>query len=124
MAAWRVGLLAAAFGLSVAAGDTPAGDAPGDVRVMSFNIRYGTARDGDNHWDKRKAFLAETVRAFGPDLLGTQETLAFQRDYLAGQLPGYGAFAAGRDDGKEAGEMAALFGGGTGSRSSAAATSG
>lgn len=21
-----------------------------DVRVMSFNIRYGTANDGDNHW--------------------------------------------------------------------------
>jgi endonuclease/exonuclease/phosphatase family metal-dependent hydrolase len=79
------------------------------VKVMSFNIRYGTAPDGENHWDKRKAFLAETVKAFDPDLLGTQETLASQRDYLSGQLPGYGAFAAGRDDGKEKGEMAALF---------------
>jgi endonuclease/exonuclease/phosphatase family metal-dependent hydrolase len=82
---------------------------PAPVRVMSFNIRYGTAADGDNHWDKRKDFLVETIATFDPDLLGTQETLAFQRDYLADKLAGYEAFAAGRDDGKNAGEMAALF---------------
>lgn len=79
------------------------------VRVMSFNIRYGTAADGDNHWDKRKDWLADTIKTFDPDLLGTQETLAFQRDFLAAKLTGYEAFAAGRDDGKEKGEMAALF---------------
>lgn len=80
-----------------------------DVKVMSFNIRYGTAKDGENHWDKRKEFLADTIKAFGPDLLGTQETLAFQRDFLAEKLAGYEAFGAGRDDGKEKGEMAAVF---------------
>ena len=79
------------------------------IRVMSFNIRYGTANDGINRWDLRKEFLVETIRNFDPDLLGTQETLASQRDYLAQALDGYGAVAAGRDDGKEAGEMAALF---------------
>src|SRR5262245_34053107 len=26
--------------------------APPAIRVMSYNVRYGTARDGDNHWDK------------------------------------------------------------------------
>src|SRR5687767_1086454 len=31
------------------------------VRVMSFNIRYATAPDGENAWDRRKEFLAETV---------------------------------------------------------------
>jgi endonuclease/exonuclease/phosphatase family metal-dependent hydrolase len=83
--------------------------AAGDIKVMSFNIRYGTAKDGENHWDKRKEFLAETIQAFDPDLLGTQETLGFQRDFLAGKLPGYGVFAAGRDDGKEKGEMMAVY---------------
>lgn len=81
----------------------------GDVRVMSFNIRYATANDGANAWDNRKAFLVETVRAFGPDLLGTQETLAVQRDFLAEKLDGYEVLAAGRDDGREKGEMMALF---------------
>jgi endonuclease/exonuclease/phosphatase family metal-dependent hydrolase len=80
-----------------------------DVRVMSFNIRYGTANDGDNHWDKRKEFLVETIKAFAPDLLGTQETLGFQRDYLAEKLPGYDVLGVGRDDGKEKGEMTALY---------------
>jgi endonuclease/exonuclease/phosphatase family metal-dependent hydrolase len=83
------------------------GDA--DVRVMSFNIRYGTANDGENHWDRRQEFVVETIRAFDPDLLGTQETLGFQRDYLAENLSGYGHLGVGRDDGKDEGEMMALF---------------
>lgn len=80
-----------------------------DVRVMSFNIRYGTANDGENHWDKRKEFLVETIKAFAPDLLGTQETLGFQRDYLAENLSGYEVLGVGRDDGKEQGEMTASY---------------
>jgi endonuclease/exonuclease/phosphatase family metal-dependent hydrolase len=80
-----------------------------DVRVMSFNIRYGTATDGDNHWEKRKDFLIETIKAFDPDLLGTQETLAFQRDYLKERLSGYDVLGVGRDDGRERGEMMALY---------------
>lgn len=79
------------------------------IRVMSFNIRYGTANDGDNHWSKRKDFLAETIKTFDPDLLGTQETLAEQRDFLAKQLVGYETWGVGRDDGQNRGEMAALF---------------
>src|SRR5437660_4595583 len=79
------------------------------VRVMTFNIRYGTAADGENHWDKRKEFLVQTIKAFDPDLLGTQETLGFQRDYLAQNLSGFGVVGVGRDDGKEQGEMMALY---------------
>lgn len=79
------------------------------VRVMSYNIRYAGAPDGVNEWDNRKDFLAETIKAFNPDLLGTQETLARQRDDLAARLEGYTVFAAGRDDGREAGEMMAVF---------------
>lgn len=80
-----------------------------DVRVMSFNIRYGSANDGENAWEKRKGFLIETVIAFDPDLLGTQETLAGQRNDLAARLTDYEVLAAGRDDGREKGEMMAVF---------------
>lgn len=93
--------------ISLPVGQT--GKTSNDVRVMSFNIRYGTAKDGDNHWDKRKDFLIETIKAFNPDLLGTQETLGFQRDYLAEKLSGYEVLGVGRDDGKETGEMTALY---------------
>lgn len=79
------------------------------IKVMSYNVRYGTANDGENHWEKRKDFLADTIKAFGPDLLGTQETLGFQRDFIAESLPGFGVMGVGRDDGKAAGEMMAIF---------------
>src|SRR5688572_13023530 len=80
-----------------------------DVRVLSFNIRYGTAADGENHWNQRKDFLIETIKAFDPDLLGTQETLGFQRDYLAEKLVQYESLGVGRVDGRENGEMMALY---------------
>jgi endonuclease/exonuclease/phosphatase family metal-dependent hydrolase len=86
----------------------PAQEKPA-VRVMSFNIRFGTAADGENHWDRRKDFLVETIKAFDPDILGTQETLKFQRDHLAQQLAGYAHLGVGRDDGKDEGEMMALY---------------
>lgn len=86
-----------------------AGEGSREIRVMTFNIRYGTAQEKKRNWDQRKQDVADVIHAFSPDLLGTQETLAFQRDFLAGQLPGYQPFGAGRTDGKEAGEMAAIF---------------
>jgi len=80
-----------------------------EIRVVSFNIRYGTAADGENHWDRRRSFLIETIQTLKPDLLGTQETLGFQRDFLADKLPDFDHLGVGRDDGKEAGEMMALY---------------
>jgi len=88
---------------------SPAEDGKSEVRVMTFNIRYGTAREKKRNWDQRKQDVADVIKSFSPDLLGTQETLAFQRDFLAEQLPGYVPFGVGRTDGKEAGEMAAIF---------------
>ncbi|MCR9198353.1 MAG: endonuclease/exonuclease/phosphatase family protein [Planctomycetaceae bacterium] len=100
----RTIILSACFGLLL-----PTAVEANDVRVMSFNIRYGTARDGDNIWDNRREFVVDTIRAFGPDLLGTQETLKFQRDYLAAALPDYECLGVGRDDGKDRGEMMAVY---------------
>jgi endonuclease/exonuclease/phosphatase family metal-dependent hydrolase len=102
------GLAATAFLMALPSGQVTSQESP-DIRVMTYNIRYGTANDGENHWDKRKDFLVETIKAFHPDLLGTQETLGFQRDYLAGQFPDYAVLGVGRDDGKEQGEMMALY---------------
>ena len=80
-----------------------------DVRVMTFNVRYGKAPDGENRWELRRELLADTIKSFDPDLLGTQETLDFQRDFLVQKLTNYAAWGVGRDDGGEAGEMALLL---------------
>lgn len=84
-------------------------DEPADLRVMSFNIRYGTAADGEDHWEKRRELLFTTIEAFKPDLLGTQEVLAFQADELRKRLSGFGFVGAGRDDGKDKGEMTPIY---------------
>lgn len=79
------------------------------LRVMTFNIRYGTADDGENAWEKRRDFLVEVIRKFDPDLLGTQEVLAAQADFLAEKLSDYALVGVGRDDGKRRGELSAVF---------------
>ena len=80
-----------------------------DLKVMSFNIRYGTAEDGDHAWPHRASHVIDIIASFAPDLLGTQECLDFQRDALIAALPGHDVVAAGRDDGAGAGEMCACF---------------
>jgi len=104
MAAWALVVAGAAWaagGVTACGGDPE----PLPVRVMSFNVRYGTARDGDDAWPRRRDAVVDVIREFDPDLLGLQEVLAFQRDELAAGLPGYEVVAAGRDDGRDAGEM-------------------
>lgn len=88
---------------------TKPGSETNSVRVMSFNLRYGSANDGENHWTKRRDFVLDTIKAFNPDVLGTQETLRFQADYLKENLPGYAWIGVGRNDGGEQGEMTAIF---------------
>ena len=99
-------LVACPAGVAIAAEADP--DAR-PVRVMSFNVRYGTANDDENAWPRRREALCDVIREFEPDLLGLQEVLAFQRDELAAALPGYAIVAAGRDDGRDGGEMTPIF---------------
>lgn len=98
-----------AFSLGVSRSSLAEDSPQAALKVMSFNIRFGAARDGENRWENRKEFVAETIHAYAPDLLGTQETEAGQRDFLVGKLPGYGQLGVGRTDGQLKGEMMALF---------------
>lgn len=91
------------------AGSIEPGAAIGEVRVMSFNVRYGTAPDGVDAWPNRQALVFEVIHAFEPDVLGVQEALAFQIDELAGALPGHEVVGVGRDDGDRAGEFSAIL---------------
>jgi len=88
---------------------SPAPQAADSLNVMSFNIRYGTARDGDNAWELRRSALIEAIEAFRPDVLGVQEALHFQLDELVVAMPRYQRIGMGRTDGVEAGEYAAIL---------------
>jgi len=102
-------LAVAAFSLKTHATEKPA-SAPTDatIRVMSFNARYGTAKDGENDWDKRLAVFFETIRNFGPDLIGFQEVLAFQRAEIEKQMTGYSFYGVGPEDGVQKGQMSLI----------------
>lgn len=79
------------------------------VTIMSFNIRYGTARDGDDAWPRRRELVIDRIRAHDPDVIGLQEALRFQIDELLAAFPAYSSLGVGRDDGKDAGEHAAVL---------------
>jgi endonuclease/exonuclease/phosphatase family metal-dependent hydrolase len=79
------------------------------VRAMTFNIRYGTARDGDHAWPLRRHLAFRTIREYAPTVLGLQEVLRFQLDEIGAELPHLSEIGVGRDDGAEAGEYTAIL---------------
>ncbi len=79
------------------------------IKVMTFNIRYGSAEDGINNWDNRKEVAFDVIRNYYPDLLGMQEVLKFQLDETLDQFPYYDYVGVGRDDGKTGGEYSPLL---------------
>lgn len=106
---FRTFVALALFGaLSCAPAATPAGGAPA-IRVMSFNIRYGTADDGANSWLFRRSLVFDVIRGHRPDILGVQEALRAQLDEIGAAVPGYTELGVGRDDGRTAGEYSAIL---------------
>lgn len=93
----------------VAVGDLAAQAPAQPLTVMSFNIRYGTANDADNRWTNRRDLLFEVLRTEDADLIGVQEALAFQIDEILEAMPSYAAVGVGRNDGRRAGEFAAIL---------------
>jgi endonuclease/exonuclease/phosphatase family metal-dependent hydrolase len=80
-----------------------------ELRVMSFNIRYGTANDGENHWNKRHRMVFDVLRNHPSDVVGLQETLRFQIDEIRKDLPAYGEIGVAREDGRADGEYSAIL---------------
>ncbi len=83
--------------------------AKADLVVMSFNIRYAAANDGENNWVKRKDLACDVVRRNGPDLVGLQEALRSQIDDMRAALPEYGEIGFAREDGRTKGEYSAIL---------------
>ncbi len=79
------------------------------VRVMSFNIRYGTARDGKNVWENRKDLVADVFVKYKCDFVGVQEALGFQIKWLKTQLPSYKVVGRSREVDPKKGEAVPIF---------------
>ena len=79
------------------------------LSVMTYNIRYDSPNDGPDHWDIRRKMLVDQVNFYAPDVLGVQEAMLHQMEYLQSNLKGYRYVGVGRDDGNDAGEFSAIF---------------
>ncbi|MBI9019243.1 MAG: endonuclease/exonuclease/phosphatase family protein [Phycisphaerae bacterium] len=80
-----------------------------NLDIMTFNIRYGTANDGDNSWPNRKQQVIDVIAKYHPAVLGVQEALHFQLEEIIKALPQYALIGVGREDGKTKGEYAAIL---------------
>jgi endonuclease/exonuclease/phosphatase family metal-dependent hydrolase len=81
----------------------------GEVRVMTFNIRYNNPGDGIYSWEARRHMVVKVIREANPGIIGLQEVLKGQLEHLATDLPAYMAFGVGRDDGRNAGEFSPVL---------------
>lgn len=91
-----------------AVASSPEDDAADALRVLSANVRYGTAQDGAHAWDRRAEFCLATLVDAKPDVLGLQEALDFQVEAVRGAFPHHAVLGEGRDGGAK-GEWCALL---------------
>ena len=79
------------------------------LKVMSYNIRYGSAEDGTNSWKYRWPATVEMLNDVKPDVFGVQEALDFQVEFISEMVRDYKGYGVGREDGKHDGEHMAIF---------------
>lgn len=56
---------------------------PLTITVMTMNLRFGLAEDGENCWANRKKAYPVLFKTHDPDFIGVQEANDFQTDQLA-----------------------------------------
>ena len=59
------------------------------LKVMTFNVRYDNPKDSVNAWPKRASFVCRFIKYEEPDLIGMQEVLAHQYEYLDSIMTDY-----------------------------------
>ncbi|MBQ2371922.1 MAG: endonuclease/exonuclease/phosphatase family protein [Bacteroidales bacterium] len=80
-----------------------------DLKVMSYNIRMGVAKDGTNSWEYRYPATALMLQDQMPDVFGVQEAFEFQIRFIEDNFADYESVGVGRDNGKSEGEFMSIF---------------
>lgn len=80
-----------------------------ELKVMSYNIRLGSANDGTNSWAYRCPATIEMIEDQKPDVMGLQEALMDQVVLVDEFTKDYDYVGVGRDNGKKEGEFMAIF---------------
>ena len=77
--------------------------------IISYNIRYDNNWDIENSWEIRRSNIIQILIKYSPSIIGIQEGLLNQIQYIDSSLINYDYVGVGRDDGKEKGEFCAIY---------------
>ncbi len=91
-------------GTSAGSIDTPR------TRAMTFNIRFAGEGDrGQRAWANRADLVRDVIASSDPDIVGVQEALAEQVDWLQKAFPSHTLVGVGRIDGRRGGEATPIL---------------
>ncbi len=77
--------------------------------IISYNIRYDNNWDIENSWKIRRNKISQILVQYSPSIIGIQEGLLNQVQYIDSSLIDYDSVGVGRDDGKKKGEFCAIY---------------
>lgn len=94
--------------IASAQGDRSQNDAGMIIKLMTYNIKFASPTFKPS-WELRREMQVDLVRKYSPDIIGTQEGLKEQIDYLQDQLTEYVVIGEGRKGGDDDEHMAIFF---------------
>tara|TARA_R110002074_G_scaffold257269_2_gene429728 strand:- start:18000 stop:18851 length:852 start_codon:yes stop_codon:yes gene_type:complete len=80
-----------------------------DISVLTYNIKWDNTNDTVNNWNDRKEAMVSLLNHYQPGIIGMQEVVNGQLNYLVANLPNFASVGVGREDGKEKGEYSPIL---------------
>jgi len=80
-----------------------------DISVLTYNIKWDNTNDTVNNWNDRKEAMVSLLKHYQPGIIGMQEVVNGQLNYLVANLPNFASVGVGREDGKEKGEYSPIL---------------
>jgi endonuclease/exonuclease/phosphatase family metal-dependent hydrolase len=78
------------------------------IKLMTYNLKFASPTY-EPSWEVRRKMQVDMIRKYDPDIIGTQEGLKEQIDYLQDQLPEYVVVGEGRQGGDDDEHMAVFY---------------
>lgn len=78
------------------------------LKLMTYNLKFASPTF-EPSWEVRRDMQIDMIRQYDPDIIGTQEGLKEQIDYLQDKLPEYVVIGEGRKGGDDDEHMAIFF---------------
>ncbi len=79
-----------------------------EITMMTYNLKFDSPTF-EPSWEVRRDMQIDMIRKYDPDIIGTQEGLKEQIDYLADQLTDYVVVGEGRQGGDDDEHMAIFY---------------